>query len=162
MEGPYTNDNTVEIQMPLVKYYFPESRLLALRAPHSAEAIKIGWAAVEAAQEQGKTLAAFGSTDLTHYGPNYGFSPQGRGDRALKWVKEENDRGFIDLALAMDAAGMLDHAARHHSACSAGGAAAALAACQAMGAEKGLLADYYTSADIMPGESFVGYAGIVF
>ena len=117
---------------------------------------------VELAGEQGKTMVCFGSTDLTHYGPNYGFMPRGSGAAALDWVRKTNDRGFVDAALAMDIETMLDHAERNHSACSAGGAAAAAAACRALGAGRGYLADYYTSHDIMPGDSFVGYAGIVF
>ena len=161
-EGTLTNDNTVEIQVPLVKYYFPQSRLLALRAPHTQEAIELGRLVAALSKEQGQTIMAFGSSDLTHYGPNYGFSPQGTGSKALSWVRENNDKGFIDLALAMDGPGLLDHAARNMSACSAGAVAAAAAACAALGSTKGMLADYYTSYDIMPGDSFVGYAGIVY
>lgn len=161
-EGSATNDNTVEIQLPLVKYFFPESKLLALRAPHSKDAIEIGEAVAELALDQGKSLLVFGSTDLTHYGPNYGFMPKGIGTESVKWVKETNDKGFIDRTLAMDANAMLTHAAENQSACSAGGASAAVAACAVMGSPKGLLADYYTSHDIMPGSSFVGYAGILF
>jgi len=161
-EGSSTGDNTVEIQLPLVKYYFPQSRLVAMRAPHSPEAINIGRETVKLAREQGKNVMIFGSTDLTHYGPNYGFSPRGRGAQAVDWVREENDKGFVDLALAVDGPSLLVHAAQNMSACSAGAVAAAAAACQTLGATKGLLADYYTSYDIMPGDSFVGYAGIVY
>lgn len=161
-EGPRTNDNTVEVQLPLVKYSFPRSRLVALRAPHSEEAIRIGRTVARLAQDQGKSILAFGSTDLTHYGPNYGFSPKGRGPGAVEWVRQTNDRGFIDRALAMDGPGLLDHAARNLSACSAGAVAAAAAACQALGSGQGVLLDYYTSYDVMPGDSFVGYAGILY
>jgi AmmeMemoRadiSam system protein B len=80
----------------------------------------------------------------------------------VEWVKKENDRGFIDHALKMDAAGLLNHAEKNNSACSAGAAASAIATCKTLGAEKGTLIDYYTSYDIMPDDSFVGYAGIVF
>ena len=161
-EGAHTNDNTVEVQIPLVKYYFPNSRIVAVRAPHSPTAIEIGRIVAELAQAQGKSLVAIGSTDLTHYGPNYDFSPQGSGPKAVEWVRKINDKGFIDKALAMDFNGMLEHAAVNRSACSAGGAAAAASACQVMGSTQGILADYYTSNDLMPGSSFVGYAGIVY
>ncbi|MEW6264174.1 MAG: AmmeMemoRadiSam system protein B [Thermodesulfobacteriota bacterium] len=161
-EGPYTGDNTVEIQLTLIKHYFPGCRLLALRAPHSAPAVEIGRTAAALAREQGKSALFFGSTDLTHYGPNYGFSPAGSGAKALAWVKEKNDREFIELALALDLSGLLDHAGRNHSACSAGAVAAAAAACQTSGAERGVLVDYYTSHDVMPGDSFVGYSGILY
>ena len=161
-EGVHTNDNTVEVQIPLVKYYFPDSRLVALRVPHSEKAIELGRTLVQTAVAQGKTIMPIGSTDLTHYGPNYGFTPQGSGPEAVRWVREVNDKGFIEKCLTMDGPGLLKHAADNSSACSAGGAAAAVSACRSLGAEEGRLLDYYTSYDIMPGQSLVGYAGIVF
>jgi AmmeMemoRadiSam system protein B len=162
VEGTMTNDNTIEVQMPLVKHYFPSARLAALRAPHSEKAVQIGRLVAELAIEQGKSILVFGSTDLTHYGANYGFAPHGFGSAAVRWVKEVNDKGFVDLAVKMDAAGLLNHAAQNHSACSAGAAAAAISACRHMGASQGTLADYYTSHDISPGDSFVGYMGVVY
>ena len=79
----------------------------------------------------------------------------------MKWVKEVNDKRFIDEALKLDGPGMLQAAREDQSACSPGGAAAAVAAAKKLGAAKAVLADYYTSYDIMPGDSFVGYAGIL-
>ena len=62
----------------------------------------------------------------------------------------------------MDAEGLIRHAGENESACSSGAAASAIVTCRAMGAEKGNLIDYYTSYDIMPDESFVGYTGILY
>ena len=114
------------------------------------------------AREEGISILAIGSTDLTHYGPNYGFLTKGIGPSAVEWVKKENDKGFIDRALEDGCGGLLKHAEENDSACSAGAAASAMATCKALGAEKGILLDYYTSYDIMPDDSFVGYAGIVY
>jgi len=155
-------DNTVEIQLPFVKYLFPRARALYFRAPPSLEAIRLGRGIASAARELKRKTGVIGSTDLTHYGANYGFAPAGRGDRALIWVREVNDREFIDRLLAMDAEGALDHAEESRSACSAGGAAAALAFAQSRGVKRGRLIRYMTSHDVYPGESFVGYAGIVY
>jgi AmmeMemoRadiSam system protein B len=157
----YPGDNTIEVQIPFIKYFFPQAKVLALRSPHSATAIELGKAVVAVAKELKVSILAFGSTDLTHYGPNYGFSPKGYGPEAIKWVKEVNDKKFIDEALKLDGARMLKTAAEDQSACSAGGAVAAVAAAKADGAHKAALVDYYTSYDIMPNDSFVGYAGIV-
>ena len=41
------------------------------------------------------------------------------------------------------------------------GVSAAIAAAQKLGANKAIFVDYYTSFDIMPGDSFVGYGGAV-
>jgi hypothetical protein len=145
----------------LVKYFFPQAKVLALRAPHSNMAIELGQAVAAVAQELKVSILVFGSTDLTHYGPNYGFAPKGYGPEAVKWVKEVNDKKFIDQALKLDGPGMLKAAQQDQSACSAGGAVAAVAAAKAQGARKAALIDYYTSYDVMPGDSFVGYAGMV-
>ena len=154
-------DNTIEVQLPLVKYFFPNAKVLALRSPHSPKAMELGEAVAAVAQELKVSLLAFGSTDLTHYGPNYGWAPKGRGPEAVKWVKEVNDQRFIESALKLDSRGMLQAAQEDQSACSAGGAVAAVAAAKKLGAQKAILHDYYTSYDVMPGDSFVGYAGIV-
>ena len=46
----------------------------------------------------------------------------------MKWVKEVNDKKFIDQALKLDGPGMIKTAQADQSACSAGGAVAAVAA----------------------------------
>jgi AmmeMemoRadiSam system protein B len=157
-----SGDNTIEIQLALVKHFFPEAKLLALRSPVSRKAISLGEEVAAITKEEGLSIIAIGSTDLTHYGPNYGFLKKGIGPSSVDWVKKENDKGFIDRALKMDSEGLLRHALDNDSACSAGAAASAVAACKSMGAEKGILLDYYTSYDILPDESFVGYAGILY
>jgi AmmeMemoRadiSam system protein B len=161
-ESPTSGDNTIEIQLALVKYFFPEVKLVAIRSPLSLKADALGKEVAEIAKEVGLPILAIGSTDLTHYGPNYGFLSKGIGPASVEWVKKENDKGFIDRALKMDAAGLLKHALENDSACSAGAALSVMATSKAMGAEKGILLDYYTSYDIMPDDSFVGYAGILY
>ena len=161
-ESPSSGDNTLEIQLPMVKYFFPEAKLLAIRSPSSLKSKSLGDEVAGLAKERGVSLLAIGSTDLTHYGPNYGFVKKGTGSSAVEWVRKENDRGFIDHALKMDAGGLLNHAEENGSACSAGAAASVIATCKALGAREGTLIDYYTSYEIMPDDSFVGYAGIVF
>lgn len=155
-------DNTLEIQLPMIKYFFPQAKVLALRAPQSQTAIRLGEAVAAVARKKGLSLLAFGSADLTHYGPNYGWAPQGYGAQAVTWVKEVNDKKLVDQALHMAAPEVLRVGTQDHSSCSAGAIAAAISAARALGAKKGHLVDYYTSYDIMPGDSFVGYVGLLF
>jgi AmmeMemoRadiSam system protein B len=161
-ENPSSGDNTIEIQLVMLKYFFPDAKLLALRSPASLKAKELGEAVAEIAQTKGISIVAIGSTDLTHYGPNYGFLPKGIGPSAVEWVKKENDKGFIDRALKMDTEGLLEHAEENDSACSPGAAASAIATCKALGAKKGVLLDHYTSYEILPDNSFVGYAAILY
>jgi AmmeMemoRadiSam system protein B len=161
-ESPTSGDNTIEVQLAMVKYFFPETKLVALRSPLSLKAETLGREVADIAKKEGISILAVGSTDLTHYGPNYGFSSKGLGPASVEWVKNVNDKGFIDWALRMDAEGLLKHAMENDSACSAGAAVSAMATCKALGAEKGILLGYYTSYDIMPDNSFVGYTGIIY
>lgn len=162
VELPTSGDNTMEIQLPMIKYFFPDAKLLAVRSPSSLRAKALGEEVAKISKEEGLSLLAIGSTDLTHYGPNYGFMTKGVGRGAVEWVRKENDKGFIEAALDMDVERLLKHAEKNESACSAGAVAAAIATSKALGAIEGVLLDYYTSYDIMPDESFVGYAGIVY
>jgi len=155
-------DNSVEVQLPFAKHLFPHARLLGLRASPSEEAIRLGAAIASAGKAAGRNVAVVGSTDLTHYGPNYGFSPMGGGDKARAWVRDVNDRRFIDALVAMDCASILELSLRERSACSAGGALCAVSFALEMGVRKGQLLKYMTSYDVHPAESFVGYAGVLY
>ena len=155
-------DNTVEVQLPLVKYLFPDAKAVSLRVPPSRRAIELGDALFEASRKEKKTIVVIGSTDLTHYGPNYGFSPKGTGRGAVRWVEEENDKRFVDAIIEENPAEVITRGTDDRSACSAGAAAAAVQYAKRRGIEKGELVDYFTSYSIHPSDSFVGYAGIFF
>ena len=158
----FTPDNTIELQLPFIKYFFPDARIVPVGVPPSGDALNIGKAAVEISSETGRRIRIVGSTDLTHYGPNYGFSPKGTGAPAVQWVKEDNDRRIIDALLALDPQRVIEEALTRQNACCAGAAACAVAAGNALGTEKAELVAYATSYDKHPNDSLVGYAGIVF
>ena len=155
-------DNTVEVQLPFIRYLFPRARVLGMRASPSTDAESLGAAIAAAARRLGRAVGVAGSTDLTHYGTSYGFSPAGSGEKALRWVRDTNDRRFIESLLAMDCTAALERALRERSACSAGGALAAVSFARESGIRKGSLVRYATSLEIRPAESFVGYAGILY
>ena len=167
-------DNTVEVLLPMVKYFFPEAKLLWLRFPADLRSFDAGRILASTAVFLDRKIIALGSTDLTHYGSNYGFSPKGYGRQALDWVKTVNDRRFIDAVEEGNPALVLERAEKEHSACSAGavlgvmGYMAEIRAAETHGSENsaGRLLAYSTSADITIGEgeplpdSFVGYGAI--
>jgi AmmeMemoRadiSam system protein B len=155
-------DNTIEVQLPFIKYLFPESRVLAMRVSPTDYALKLGKVISEIAKRTAKRILVLGSTDLTHYGPNYSFSPEGSGKKAVQWVKEVNDKKFIDALVSCDSEQALERASHDRSACSAGGAACAASFAAASGIASGILIRYMTSWDVLPHESFVGYAGIIY
>lgn len=158
----FQKDNTIEVQMPFIRYFFPDTNVLAMGVPPVAETLALAGDLVRTATEQGLSIVVIGSTDLTHYGPNYGFTPKDCGPQALSWVREENDRRIIDAMRDMNPVAVIREGAEHGNICCSGAAAAAIAAGKAMGAEQATPIAYATSHDKHPGDSFVGYVGMVF
>lgn len=161
----HEGEHSIEVQVPLLHELLPAARIVPIAAPPTRDAPEVGRAvgAVAARWEAGPVLVV-GTTDLTHYGLNYGFAPAGFGPSAQAWM-EANDRRLIDRAQALDAPGVLEEAAAHHNACGPGALAATIAAAQAMGADEGGLVEYTTSHAARPDEEFtmaVGYAGLLF
>jgi len=141
----HVRDNTIELELPFVKYFFPKAKVLPIGPAPGSQAAAIGQALVDIAQSRGVVLKVIGSTDLTHYGPNYGFSPAGTGADALKWVEEKNDRAQIERILSLDPQGIVAQGLAKHNACCSGAAAAAVAAAKGLGAVKAQLLEYATS-----------------
>ena len=73
----YTPDNTIELQLPFIKYMFDNVKIVPVGVPPTDLSIAIGNAAADTAREHDARVKIIGSTDLTHYGSNYGFSPNG-------------------------------------------------------------------------------------
>ncbi|MDX9801655.1 MAG: AmmeMemoRadiSam system protein B [Spirochaetia bacterium] len=156
-------DNTVEINLPIIKYLFPECKVLWLRMPANYEIIiKIARNIYDYSENHKKKIAVAGSTDLTHYGYNYGFHPHGTGKEGLEWVKKVNDREFIDYISEYQIERAIEHSRTNMSACSAGAAGLAAEYALLKKCKNGKLLSYHTSYDISPADSFVGYAGIIF
>lgn len=157
----FEDDNTIELQLPFVKYFFPNSMLVPIGAPPARDSLKLAKKIIQISDEIGRSLVVIGSTDLTHYGPNYGFMPAGTGSSALKWSKQ-NDEKVIEKMVQMDPEGVMEEALRNHNACCPGAAASAICMAKELGAKKGEVLMYATSYDKSPASSFVGYVGIVF
>ena len=157
----FAQDNTVELQLPFIRYFFPDAKIVAMGVPPNKSSLQIGKALVDIAGQIGVAVKVIGSTDLTHYGYNYGFTSKGTGKRALDWVRNENDRRVIDAMLALEPENVLVEALANQNACCAGAAATAIEAAKNLGAIQADEIAYATSYDKSPGDSFVGYVGIV-
>src|SRR6056297_2559601 len=158
----FTPDNTIELQLPFIKYFFPDAKLLPVGPPAEPSAMKMGEKTAELAKKTGKRVKIVGSTDLTHYGPNFGFTSAGKGRQAYEWVKNQNDKQVIDAMLAMNPEQVINQALNHHNACCPGAAAAAIAAVKGLGAKDARFVGYSSSFEHHPGDTFVGYGGVVF
>ncbi len=161
-EADFYRDNTIELQLPFIKYFFNKVKILPIGVPPAKSSIEIGKEVVKSAQSLGLSVKIIGSTDLTHYGYSYGFSPKGSGVEAVDWVRNKNDQGFINAVLSMDPVKIIKEAQKNNNACCSGAVAAAIAAARQLGVNKAELAAYALSYDKKPDDSFVGYAGILF
>ncbi|MCP4116432.1 MAG: AmmeMemoRadiSam system protein B [Desulfobacteraceae bacterium] len=158
----FPDDNTIEVQLPFVKHFFPTAAIVPVGVPPSKVARIMGTAAADVASELGLATKVIGSTDMTHYGLNYGFTPEGTGETAYDWVRKTNDPKAIKAMVSMDADAIVAQGLNNHNLCCAGAAAAAATASKALGAVRGIELDYATSYEKSPGDSFVGYSGILF
>jgi len=159
----YQQDNSTELQLPFAKFCFPQAELLPIRVPPSGIAVELGRALGDYLADHAPDAVVVASTDLTHYGPGYGFEPHGRGEAALRWVKEENDPAFMSAVGRGEAREVLETARLYRNACSPGAVAAAMEIA-AQGRKRFEAIGYASSADIGPRdkENFVGYMGGVF
>ena len=165
----HKDEHSIEVQLPLVRHVAPEATIVPILVPPSDRAAEVGRAVGRVIRDLEADAMCLGTTDLTHYGLMYDFAPKGFGEAAMRWVRQENDRRMVDLMLRLDAEGAVAEARAHMNACGPGAIAATLAAAQTLGAERGCLVHYTTSADVMrdqlgreESESAVGYAGIIF
>lgn len=162
-------EHSIEVQVPFIQYLFPDAKIVPVIVPvydfdHSF-GTQVG--RYLSALDQ-KKVVCIGSTDLTHYGPRYGFCPEGTGPDGLIWAHQVNDMEFIRHALEMDAEHIVKLAMEKQNACGPAAAAATIAAAKAMGAVRGVLLGHTTSSQVMKekyhqhSNESVGYAGIVF
>jgi AmmeMemoRadiSam system protein B len=155
-------DNTVEVQLPFLHAMLPDIKAVWLRTGNGDEAIELGKALAAAEKASQRRIRVVGSTDLTHYGPAYGFTPKGVGEESYTWARDENDAGIIERMLDFDASGTLDWGNDRQAACSSGAAAAAISYARERGCGKARLIGYANSYQFRPDDSFVGYAGVIY
>jgi len=160
----HEGEHSIEVQLPLIKYLLPDTKIVPIAVIPDKHAAQIGSVIADVVHAHGSSAVVVGSTDLTHYGPAYGFAPAGFGEDARRWMNE-NDRSIIDKALALDAEHIVTEAHENHNACGSGALAAAVAFAKGRGMQSGILLEYRTSFDVLPDSVFtmaVGYAGIIF
>jgi hypothetical protein len=161
----HLREHSLEVPLPIAVRAFPGIRLVPLMVPLTVSGVETGRAVARVARSLGRRVLLVASTDLTHYGPNYNFTPAGIGPAALRWVKEENDARILGAIRRLDAESLVEIAREHKNACGPAAAACVLAAGRELGANAAYILQYTTSHDIMPhGDpiNFVGYVGAVF
>lgn len=165
----HRSEHSIEVQVPFIQHMFSGAKIVPVMVPPVVGAVELGRQIGEIVSAAvGKKIVCIASTDLTHYGPRYGFCPAGVGADGIKWARDVNDAEFIELALKMKAQKLLVTAEENTSACGPGAAAALVAAMKELGKTEGVLLAHTHSNDVMirkygqSSDESVGYAAIVF
>ncbi|MFQ5491384.1 MAG: AmmeMemoRadiSam system protein B [Phycisphaerae bacterium] len=161
----HEQEHSIEVQVPFIQTLMSGAKILPILVPPTAHAVEVGRAVAGTVAAYDADVVFLGSTDLTHYGPNYGMTTHGIGPDGIAWAKKVNDRRMIDLMLDLQADQVVPEAARHRNACGSGAVAATLAAVLQLGADAATLLQHTNSAEISPNPkttNAVGYAGMVF
>lgn len=165
----HRNEHSIEVQIPFIQHLFAASKILPILVPPTEQAVTLGTSIGDIiSRDEYKNVVCIGSTDLTHYGPRYGFTPKGTGPEALQWASRVNDKKFIDLALKLETQAILTSAAENYNACGAGAVAATVAVAKMLGRTEGVLLAHTNSNEVMrhkmgtASSDSVGYAAMVF
>ena len=162
----HAREHAVEVELPLIQAAWPEATVLPVEVPAIEDAEQIGRRAAEQVRAAGVGAVFLASSDLTHYGPSYGFTPAGVGLAALEWARD-NDRRLLDLVTAMAVDRIVPEVRSRGNACGGGAIAAMLSACRELGASRAEVLRHANSFETLrniaqqrPVDA-VGYAAVV-
>jgi AmmeMemoRadiSam system protein B len=157
----HRHEHSIEVQLPFLQYVSKDNKekLKIVPIMIADDDFSLWSKAIAAAvKETGRKVVVICSSDFTHYGFNYGFTPF---KTKIKENMEKLDGDAIKLIEKCDAAGFLKYCDKTGATiCGKYGIAVLL---DLMKGKKGKLLKYYTSADIVGDYSnAVGYGAIVF
>ncbi len=161
----HVGEHSIEVQLPFIRHLLPETSILPIQVPADARAEEFGLLLSRAIAADGRRIVVVASSDLTHYGSNYGFVPAGTGAAALEFGKR-NDGLLIEQVHELSPQGVLREAREHYNACGSGALAAAISCCRDLGADQATLLHHTTSNESGPRvdsepSMFVGYAAML-
>lgn len=143
------DENSLETQMPFIKYRFPRARITPIlmgdQSPEEAE--RLSGRILSALQTTKKEAIIVASSDFSHYIP--------------RSEAEKLDSKAIEAILSLDSDELYQRITKLGiSACGYGPIATMIRATSDLGAEKGMLLSYMTSGDVTGDPEVVGYAAI--
>lgn len=159
----HRREHAIEVIVPLLQHAWGDTPVLPIEVPPVESAAKLGHAVAAELKKMGTRALFIASSDLTHYGSNYGIMHAGEGQGALNWASE-NDRSLLEKIENLQEQEIVAETRGNRSACGGGAIAAMLGACTEMGAKESRIIRHSNSHEVLPqgiAESFVGYASAV-
>ncbi|HLL87786.1 MAG TPA: AmmeMemoRadiSam system protein B, partial [Tepidisphaeraceae bacterium] len=163
----HRREHAIEVELPLIRAAWPGAKVLPVEVPAEAFAADVGTATARAIADAGQVGVFLASSDLTHYGPAYAFTPAGVGRAGLAWAKQ-NDERVLRLVTEMHADAVVPEVQANANACGGGAIAAVIAACAELGATRAAVLRHASSYETLaavapqPPTNAVGYAAAVF
>ncbi|MEE9464148.1 MAG: AmmeMemoRadiSam system protein B [Candidatus Neomarinimicrobiota bacterium] len=160
----HLQEHSIEVLAPMVKYFFPSASLVPILTLPDDSALRLGQLIGEALVNLNVPVVLLASSDLTHYGVEYGMLSAGTGPPGEKWMRS-NDQRMIERLCTGNGASILHEAQVRQNACGPGALAALREALSVMGYSRGRLIEYATSHDAGRDPFFrraVGYVGLVY
>ncbi|MHA1712451.1 MAG: AmmeMemoRadiSam system protein B [Candidatus Ranarchaeia archaeon] len=162
-EEAHKHEHSIEVQLPFLQYLFGDIPIVPIAiGPSDFEDLEdVGNAIASGVQSTNKDVVVIASTDMTHYGYAYGYTPVGTGpvSKVLEFMRQSDGEniGFIE---SLDAKGLFENVkSKGITMCGVAPVAAALIAANKLGAKKVESLQYTTSYDTFGGSSdqIVGY-----
>lgn len=162
----HDREHAVEVNLPLLQLAFPNATILPIETPPLELAQMIGRKTAQVLRGLNLRAVYLASSDLTHYGPNYRFTPVGVGESAMAWTLA-NDQRLLDLIGQGKIEEIIPEVRQRQNACGAGAIVAMLSAAREHGASGGEILTHATSYQTLakvapqPPSHAVGYASLV-
>ncbi len=162
----HAQEHAVEVELPLIQQALPGSAILPVEVPLNQTAVEVGRATARQVNAENLRAIFLASSDFTHYGPAYRFTPAGIGLPGLEWARS-NDRILLELIEKFRPEDVVAEVQEHYNACGGGAIAAMMAACREFGAGKATVlrhaSSYETLSEVAPQrpDNAVGYASVV-
>lgn len=148
----HDDEHALEVLAPLIRHFAPNAKLVAIMVPPDEDAAALGEAIAKIVEAKTTNAVALASTDLTHYGPSFGFTPAGVGRTAHEWMRE-NDRRVLHLVETLDAEAIVPEASNHQNSCGSGALAATVAFARTLGARRGTILEHTDSHRVTTGDT---------
>jgi AmmeMemoRadiSam system protein B len=149
-EASHRKEHSLEVQMPIIKYRFPRTRVAPIMMGDQTYEGALGLAEhiLQAIEQTGRDVRIVASSDFSHYVPDD--------------VARKRDLYAIEALETLDIPEFYRRLSEvQASVCGYGPIAAMCIVCQSLGAERGELLRYTTSGDVTQDyDQVVGYAAI--
>jgi AmmeMemoRadiSam system protein B len=162
----HLREHSIEVQLPWLQYRFKNFKIVPISINRIYFDVKtcreIGNKIADVVNKLKRKVLIIASSDFTHYGYMYGYTPfKGKSEKVIKKIKEM-DMSVINSIEKLKSEDVLKTCNNKRlTICGYGAIASMLFAAKKLNAKKGELIDYSTSFDLSRNlDAVVGYAGI--